>query len=398
MVSPVQKHETVSMKTIFLSIFALSALFNLPGEQLTSRLDLNSSTEVRIELPGIPLRVAGELLDGVPIWLVRMDDSLILEINPGDGAGYRVINQEDAEVLNRGDHEPPTTANGAREERNINYGDYKFILEKSGDFQLSTLGSRVVIRGKSLPDALPSYDGKYLVILTDASNDYRHGILGDKIEPSGFTLFRISGGLQSMGRYKLPRGSVFETLRPTLTDINGDGVPEILLTVSNAGSGAAIRAYSPDGSQIAESPAIGLGNRWTHLLGAAGTGPQGELEIITVRTPHIGGSLEYYRLRGDRLELIHQVSGYSTHSIGSRNLDMALIGDFGGNSRPDVLLPTQDFRSLVVVERTERGSREIWRTRLGSRLTTNLGLLEKEGKIQVAWGTEDGVLHIRKNP
>ncbi len=353
------------MRNPILAIVFLSALFRISGEGLSSDLDLESSTSIQVQLPGVPLRVTGEIRSGIPVWIVELDDGRFFKIDPDSDVGAE-----------------PLSGIGGRDYREINFGDYSFQL--SGP-------------DRTLADTLPAFDGEYLVILGDASNDYGHGILGDKIEPSGFSVYRISTGLQSVGKYKLPRGSVFETLRPTLADIDGDGIPEILLTVSNSQVGAAIHAFRLDGSPFAESDPIGLGNRWTHLLGAAATGPRGETEIITVRTPHIGGSLEYYRLQGNRLELVHQVSGYSTHNIGSRNLDMAAIGRFGGSNRPDVLLPSQDFKSLSVIERTSTGSREIWKTDLGSRLTSNIALLEYEDGTRAAWGTENGILHIRIN-
>ncbi len=385
------------MKNLITVIVFLSALFRVSGEPLNSRVDLGTSTVIQLELPGVPLRVAGEIRSGIPLWFVRLDDGRFLEIDPGSDTGFREINSKDAGLIFQADHQPPPYDTSGRDFRIIQYGDYSFRLDVSGDFQLSGPGGRVLERGNSLPDAFPAYDGEYLVILSDASNDYRHGILGNKIEPSGFTVYRTSVNLQSIGEYQLPVGSVFETLRPTLADIDGDDVPEVLLTVSNSRVGAAIYAYRLDGTPFAESAPIGLGNRWTHLLGAAATGPRGETEIITVRTPHIGGSLEYYRLQGNRLELVHRVSGFSTHSIGSRNLDMAAIGDFDGGRRPDVLLPSQDFKSLSVIERTPEGSREIWKIELESRLTSNIALLEYEGGSQAAWGTEEGVFQIRSN-
>ena len=72
-------------------------------------------------------------------------------------------------------------------------------------------------------------------------------------------------------------------------------------------------------------------------------------------TPHIGGVLKCYRVRGDRLELVHTRRGYSTHRIGSRNLRTSLLVDLEGDGRQELVLPTQDQRYLSLIARTAAG-------------------------------------------
>ena len=77
-------------------------------------------------------------------------------------------------------------------------------------------------------------------------------------------------------------------------------------------------------------PAIGRGNRWRHQIAVAPFGPNGERELVDVLTPHIGGVVEFYRMVGDRIEIVATVPGFTSHVIGSRNLDLALAADADG--------------------------------------------------------------------
>lgn len=58
-------------------------------------------------------------------------------------------------------------------------------------------------------------------------------------------------------------------------------------------------------------------------------------------TPHIGGEVEFYRLRGDQLEIVAQVPSYTSHVLGTHNLDMATAVEIDGDGRLELLLPNQ---------------------------------------------------------
>jgi hypothetical protein len=171
--------------------------------------------------------------------------------------------------------------------------------------------------------------------------------------------------------------------------------PELLVTVSDADVGARLRVYDLEGDIVAESEPIGQGFRWLHQVAVAPLGPEGELEIIAVRTPHIGGVVEAYRLVGDRLERVAAIEGYSSHALGSANLDMALLADVDGDGRADVVVPTQDRRTLAVLARTAEGFEELERLDLGGELATNVAASPAAtGDLVLAAGTSDGRLHV----
>lgn len=105
----------------------------------------------------------------------------------------------------------------------------------------------------------------------------------------------------------------------------------MVVTTSNDSTGARLEVWSEQGQRLATSPSIGMGNRWRDLLMAAPFGPQDEMEMVDVLTPHIGGVVEYFRWDQNRLVQQTARSGYSTHTIGSRNLGMATAGYFNND-------------------------------------------------------------------
>lgn len=181
-----------------------------------------------------------------------------------------------------------------------------------------------------------------------------------------------------------------ETVLPVVGDIEGDGEPEILVPVSTRFGGSRLVAAAADGSIVAQGPPIGLGNRWRHVLAAAPTGPEGETEVLVVRTPHIGGVLEYYQIRDNQLRVIHARTGLSTHRIGDRTLQTAVVGDFTGNGNVQVMLPTQNQQALLVLQRTEAGSRVRARISLPGRLSTNIAA----DRGVITTGTREGSLIV----
>ena len=102
-------------------------------------------------------------------------------------------------------------------------------------------------------------------------------------------------------------------------------------------------------------------------------------------TPHIGGVVQTYRLVGDRLEIVAGVPGFTSHSIGSRNLDAAAAGDFDGDGRVELLLPHQAFQSLGALAHDADGGR----------MTADLAAVRlADGTMAVGAGREDGVLRV----
>jgi hypothetical protein len=225
----------------------------------------------------------------------------------------------------------------------------------------------------ALPDARILTDEKgRLLLLTDASQRYRHGVLGDTAEAASITMVETEPEVRVVLNIPTPDDTVVEGIAPIWVDMDGDGVREIIVTLSNARQGAQIVVFNESGEPVAKGPAIGQGSRWRHQIAVAPFGPNGEMELVDVLTPHIGGVVEFYRLEGDDLRIIAQVSGFTSHVFGSRNLDMVVAGDFDGDGRTELLLPDQTRTELGAIRHTSEGAEIAWTLDLDERLQTNI--------------------------
>lgn len=225
-----------------------------------------------------------------------------------------------------------------------------------------------------------SHNSGLTVVLTGNSDRYSHGILGDKIEATGFLVYK---NRKIIGEHLLEGSRVFETLRATIADI----VPEnrgleILLTVSDEIHGAKVVVYTLGGEPIGSSDPIGQGFRWLHILGVAPLGDSYENRVVLVQTPHIGGILKLLKWTGVKLETEIEKDGVSTHILGSNNLNMAVL--FNG----EILVPNNNFKSLKVLKVISGSLKVITEIELGSKLNTNIFYDKTDESIWV--GLENG--------
>ena len=239
------------------------------------------------------------------------------------------------------------------------------------------------------PDARPVAlgDGRY-VVYGGWTDRYRHGALGDTVEGSSLVVVDPPAGRIAVAA-TLDPPAVFEGLYPLVADLDDDGRPEVVTTVATATGGARIRVYTPDGRERATGPAYGPG--WRHQLCAAPFGPDDTTELAVVRKPHVDRTLEYYRLGAGDLTIRATREGYATHTYGSRNVDGGLGGDFDGDGRTELLVPTTDRTALSLVRRVADRAEPVGALPLGARLTTNLVGVRAAGQVAVGAGTADGV-------
>lgn len=245
----------------------------------------------------------------------------------------------------------------------------------------------------ALPDARLVAAGDRLALYGDRTDAYVHGALGDRYEAG--SLLVVDAATGSVTRRHAPPGdTVFEGVAPLWADLDGDGDPELLATASDSDAGARLLAYGRD--RVLTGPAVGRGFRWRHQLAVAPFGPGGETEVAAVKTPHVGGTAEFYRVREDRLELAAERAGYSSHAIGSRNLDGAVAGDLDGDGRVELLVPDDARRELAALRRTGDGVAEAWRLPVGGDLTSNLSATRDDrGRLTVCSGRADALRFFR---
>lgn len=246
----------------------------------------------------------------------------------------------------------------------------------------------------ALPDARIVWQDGTAVVLAGATQRYDHGALGDGVEASAIVLFAADGSGSVRQRVPLLEPAVVEGTAPILADIDGDGDPEVLVTVTGPDEGARLAAYGLNGERVATGPAIGTGFRWRHQLCVSPFPPDGPPEIAVVRTPHIGGTVEFYRVDGDRLSITARHEGVSSHAFGSRILDGGLAGDLLGDGRQTLLVPTQERRQLVALQRAD-GVHQAARRDIGASLTSNVAATPTgDGGLSVAVGRGDGIVRV----
>ena len=200
-----------------------------------------------------------------------------------------------------------------------------------------------------LPDARPlqvdldgplsaASDGHLLVLGGPDAQRYRHAVLGDDIEATR-VLYLERHGLEPLRTLTLPAPHVLEDIAPRPIEWGG---ATGLLTVRSGPSGAQPAVVAADRAKrdaltlAALGEPIGAPNRWMAVT------TDGR-RLLAVHTPHIGGVLYEYVRDGNALRARRIADGYSTHALGSRELDLAAWA--GGV----LVLPGQDRLTLHVL-------------------------------------------------
>ena len=248
----------------------------------------------------------------------------------------------------------------------------------------------------ALPDAriLTDGDGR-LLVLTNPSTIYQHGIFGDRVEPRSVTLIDTNVSPASTQTFDVPEGRVIENLFATWIDVDNDGDREIIVTISDSSNGGQVTIYDETGAVVAEGPGIGRGFRWRHQIAVAPFGPNGETEFVDVLTPHIGGIVEFRSLNDPTLPIVARLQGYTSHVNRSRNIDMAVAADFDSDDLVELLLPNQRRSMLAAIQRTANGAVVDWELPLDGTLTTNVAVNRSgDGRISVGVGISDNRLRI----
>ncbi len=181
---------------------------------------------------------------------------------------------------------------------------------------------------------------------SEPTDRYRHTPFGNPMHPAMLT---VSTAERRVLRLSLPKGSVFEDRAPRIVDIDGDGKDEIAVVRAYERTGAALAIVAQRGSEleiIAETPPIGTAHRWLNPAGFADFDGDGKPDIALVETPHIRGELQFWTMRGSRLEQIASTDDVSNHVYGSLHLNLSAVADFNGDGIADLAVPSQDRRKL----------------------------------------------------
>ncbi len=251
---------------------------------------------------------------------------------------------------------------------------------------------------RALPDARAVRGpGGRIAVLSDPTDRYAHSVLGDDLEAGSITVLEPGEeGAEAAGRIFAESGGVFELVSPLWFE-GPNGEELLAITESVTGRGSRVAVYAPGGGLVTSGPFIGEAQKWRHLLAAGPFGPGGEVEIAAIRTPHVGGVVEFYGVdtSAGELKVAATRPGYNSHRIYNRNLDTARAGDFDGDGRWELLVPNQSYTELGAIRHEEGGAEVAWTLPVGGTLATNLAATTaSDGRTSLAVGRAGGVLRI----
>ena len=214
--------------------------------------------------------------------------------------------------------------------------------------RMSPLGKPNVVDGSVVTD------GTFTTWYTHLTDRYRHGVLGDALEPTTLNLLSDATSASCGLSIVMERPYVFEDLAPRLFDLTGDGIPELVTIRSHERLGAQIAVFgqSPDGAAlelVAETPHIGTANRWLAPAGIGDLDGAGAFEIAFVDRPHLVKTLRVWRYEEGALREVATLAGVTNHRIGE---DFITGGLRNCGNGPEMVLVEANWSNIVAVQFT----------------------------------------------
>lgn len=221
---------------------------------------LPQSTPLDITLAGQPVwLVAAPLAEG-SVWVAVLDDGRVQAFHLAGRVATPVAIQPDhlppgappLLVVEAGQPRlltAPADASPLAPPALLSDGRVAYIAD-TGDLVLWDGAELARLEVAALPDARILVDERdRLLLLTDPTDRYAHGILGDTLEASSITLIESTPAPRVVTTITMPAPQVIEGIAPLWADLNGDGQREIIVTASNDTQGAQVIAFAENGTR-----------------------------------------------------------------------------------------------------------------------------------------------------
>jgi hypothetical protein len=177
--------------------------------------------------------------------------------------------------------------------------------------------------------------------LTQATDRYDHGILGDALEWGGLQIKTPSAAVE----VTLPQSRVFEDVEARVADLDGDGEAEVLVVETDMARGASLAVYDAKG-KVTATRYIGRTHRWLAPLGVGDLDGDGLPEIAYVDRPHLAKELVIVQYRGRKLAQVARISGLTNHRIGDKTITGGLRNCGQGG---EAILANSDWTKVMAV-------------------------------------------------
>jgi hypothetical protein len=182
---------------------------------------------------------------------------------------------------------------------------------------------------------------------------YPHRALGSPVHAgSVHALVKTPSGAWTMVDLVLPVNRVYEDRVPRIVDLDQDGSEEVVLIEADLLKGASLVVlgvvHTAQGAMLTErarGPFVGSSFRWLNPVGVADFDGDGNLDLASVVTPHIGGKLQLLHVRQGKLEPFATAIDVSNHRMGALEQELAVVVHLAGK-RPAIVVPDMSLRAL----------------------------------------------------
>jgi len=275
-------------------------------------------------------------------------------------------------------------------------GDRVYIAN-IGDVVLKTATTEQRLAVNALPYSRLLLDSnKRILVLTDPTSRLDHvAVLGSSFQHASSITIIDTKTFSVSSKITIDAPDAVEGNALIWEDVNNDGTNEIITTLSSNGIGARIVVFNEDGSEYAESSAIGLDNRWRHQIAVASFKSATEKNLVSVYIPHLGPKVEYFRLDDQSMDITSQTASYTSHLWTGINLDMGISGDFDNDGKLELLLVNHASRNYIApsvigaFEYTESGINLDWTLDLTDLISSNVAAVTLSNNT-IAYGVGQG--------